>query len=462
VFVTPPVSFEPVTPAEHPAVGGGSAEDTLWRQMSACGTVTCYAAYKEAYPNGRYVAAAEALMASLSAATVPPVPAAQQAPSELESDLGLSRDERRGVQVALNALGFSVGGADGLWGSRTRSGIERWQTGQGLASTGYLDAAGYKALLAEAEPVLAEQRRAEQRRAAEEARRRVPLPEMVSIRGGGYSMGSPEDEEGRDADERRHWVSVDDFKLAKHEVTVGEFGRFVEATGYRTDAEKNAGGREGCWAFEQGAWDWRAWANWRKPNKYQVSRDEDPVSCVSWNDAVAYVEWLSRESGQRFRLPTEAEWEFAARAGTQTARSWGDDPSEACDYANVADRTRVPPGNYRWDTKHECTDSAAFVAAVGSYRANAYGLYDMLGNVWEWTCSAYDEGYGGAEQRCVSKNDASRRVNRGGSWNNKPRNVRSANRNRNTPDNRNNNLGFRLAQSTRTFPEPPRRMIRWA
>ncbi len=274
-------------------------------------------------------------------------------------------------------------------------------------------------------------------------------PELVSIPGGCFQMGSPGSEEGRDDDERQHRICVEAFKLAKHEVTVGAFARFVAASGYKTDAERNVGGAEGCFTYDQDdadkAWNWRSWASWRRPNKYQDNRDEHPVACVSWNDAQAYIAWLNRETGRGYRLPSEAEWEYAARAGTQTARFWGEDADKACRYANVADATKLP-NNFSWTERHDCADGHAFASPVGRLEPNHWGLYDMLGNVWEWTCSAYDADYGGAEQRCAGKNHAGRVALRGGSWFNNPRWVRSASRSWHSPDIRVVNLGFRLAQ----------------
>ncbi|MCA9096669.1 MAG: SUMF1/EgtB/PvdO family nonheme iron enzyme, partial [Planctomycetaceae bacterium] len=210
-------------------------------------------------------------------------------------------------------------------------------------------------------------------------------------------------ETDRDEDERQHEVCVTAFEIGKDEVTVGEFKRFVEATNHRTDAERNVGGHEGCFAWSaidvKGAW--RAGIDWRKPGFTQ--RDNYPVVCVSWNDAMAYTVWLNRETGQSYRLPTEAEWEYAARAGTTTARYWGQDPDQACSYANVADQTKGPEG-LGWTEKHECNDGYWYPAPVGRFRANNWQLNDMLGNVWEWTCSLYDKDYGGAEKKCIKKN----------------------------------------------------------
>ena len=271
-------------------------------------------------------------------------------------------------------------------------------------------------------------------------------PAMVSITGGCFQMGSPESEEGRDSDERQHRMCVKDFALGQNEVTVGEFQRFMAATNYRTDAEKNADGKEGCfvWSATGGTWDWRAGLSWRKSGYSQ--QDTSPVVCVSWNDAQAYVKWLSRETGQSYRLPTEAEWEYAARAGTTSARYWGDDPNQACRYANVADQTKGTEG-HGWNNKHDCTDGYWYPAPVGTFQPNAWKLNDMLGNAWEWTCSTYDKDYGGVETKCIEKDATGPLAVRGGSWYYRPDWVRSALRDRGDPASRTGDLGFRLARS---------------
>ncbi len=272
-------------------------------------------------------------------------------------------------------------------------------------------------------------------------------PALVVIPAGEFQMGSPESEAGRGSDERRHRVKIEKtFALGQYEVTVGEFRRFVDAAGYRTDAERDVGAK-GCYAWNatDGKWDWRAGLNWRKPGYEQ--KDNYPVVCVSWNDALAYVKWLSDQTGQSYRLPTEAEWEYAARVGTTTARYWGDNPNQACRYANVADQTKGPEGN-SWNVKHDCTDGYWYSAPVGSFQPNDWKLYDILGNVWEWTCSEWDEKYGGAESRCSTNNGTTGPLAvRGGSWFGSPDRVRSAGRGRGAPSTRNNDVGCRLARS---------------
>jgi len=241
-------------------------------------------------------------------------------------------------------------------------------------------------------------------------------PALVELPGGCFQMGSPQGERGRDDDdERRHRVCVEAFRMGRYEVTFDEYDRFARATG------RDRPGDQG-------------WGRGRRP-----------VIDVSWHDAMAYADWLSKRTGRAYSLPTEAEWAYAARAGTQTARFWGEAAEEACSYANVYDRTSERVNDFSWSA-HGCDDGEAHTAPVGSYEANPWGLYDVVGNVWEWTCSVYDASYGGAERRCGQGGDGARRALRGGSWYDEPRDARSAFRIWNTPTFRLDLIGFRLAQ----------------
>jgi formylglycine-generating enzyme required for sulfatase activity len=277
--------------------------------------------------------------------------------------------------------------------------------------------------------------------------------EFVLVKGGCFQMGDVFGE--GEADEKpSHEACVNDFFMGRHEVTVAQFRRFVDATDYRTDAEKGTGNVNGCWADDRDdkekQWNWRGWANWKTPNKYQNNEDSHPVSCVSWNDAKASTNWLERSSGKTMRLPTEAEWEYAARGGTTTMRFWGSNPDQACQYANVADWTPLP-GRSNWNIKFECSDGYAFVAPVGSFQPNAHGLYDMLGNVWEWTSDWYGEKYYTESPRNNPQGPSSGqyRTLRGGSWDYGPRLVRASNRLSGAPANRDVNYGFRLLSPAR-------------
>nr|VFJ48811.1 MAG: Formylglycine-generating enzyme, required for sulfatase activity, contains SUMF1/FGE domain [Candidatus Kentron sp. FW] len=241
-------------------------------------------------------------------------------------------------------------------------------------------------------------------------------PEMVSIRSGCFQMGSPDSEKGRNDNERRHRVCVEGFALGKTEVTFAEYDRFARTTGRKQPDDKGWG------------------------------RGKRPVIYVSWKDATAYAEWLSGQTGKEYRLPTEAEWEYAARAGTTSRYYWGDDLEDklACNFANGADLT-AKEKNSGWTTNN-CRDGFVNTAPVGSFRPNGFGLFDMSGNVWEWTCSLFKENYDGSEQRCTSKGGDAGRALRGGAWFDVPWRLRSAFRSWYGPNEAFNSIGFRLAR----------------
>jgi len=260
-------------------------------------------------------------------------------------------------------------------------------------------------------------------------------PDMIKLPGGSFMMGSPTGEEGSEEDEHPpHEVKMNSFAIGKYEVTRAQFSAFVNESGY--DAGSS------CFIYGEGKVGQGTGRSWRDPAFQQDG--EHPVTCVSVADALAYTRWISRKTGKNYRLPTEAEWEYAARAGTNTARYWGEDPSEACQYANTGDQ-KAKQTFPSWKI-HECSDNYVYTAPVGRFQPNRFGLYDMLGNVWEWTCSAYDvSGYDGSELKCT-QNEKDNRVNRGGSWSSRPMYVRSANRIRLGPASRISELGFRLVR----------------
>ena len=232
-------------------------------------------------------------------------------------------------------------------------------------------------------------------------------PKMVVVPAGDFWMGSPESEKERDGDEGpRHKVTIaDPFAISKYEVTFEQWDACAEAGG----------------------------CNGYRPDDQGWSRGSRPVINVSWWDAKAYAEWLSRKTGQSYRSPSEAEWEYAARAGTITRYSFGDaiTPKDA---------------NY-------AESKIGKTAEVGAYPKNPWGLYDMHGNVWEWVEDVWHDSYNGAPVDGSAWTDgggnfSSRgRVVRGGSWYSNPRGLRSANRYRYQPDNRNSYLGFRVSRT---------------
>lgn len=271
-------------------------------------------------------------------------------------------------------------------------------------------------------------------------------PTMVVIPPGRFQMGSPDTEAGRDSDEGpRHGVTIPrPFALSRCEITVGQFRRFVREQGYVTTAEKQDS--SDCFVLNAETKEFKEekGANWRNPGFAQS--DEHPVVCVSREDAQAYASWLSQRTGAAYRLPTEAEWEYAARAGTETARYWGDQPQ--CGFANGAGLEAKAIAGEGW-TLADCRDPFVYTAPVASLEPNGFGLYDTAGNVWEWTADCWHEDYEGAPVDGTAwerGNDCGRRVIRGGSWFSDPAVLRSAFRGWSDPVDRDSYLGFRLAQ----------------
>ncbi len=241
-------------------------------------------------------------------------------------------------------------------------------------------------------------------------------PEMVVIPGGSFMMGSPGNEAERFGNEGpQHQVNIRRFALAKTEVTQRQ------------------------WVALMGS----------NPSEFKNCGLDCPVENVSWDDAQAYVRKLSEKTGQGYRLPSESEWEYAARGGSSSARPWGKNADAACRYANVGDQTtkaQVPGWSY---TIHNCNDGYAYTAPVGSYQSNGFGLYDMIGNAWEWTEDYWHDSYTGAPSdgsAWMTGGDSTQRVLRGGSWLNSPQLARSAHRNRLVTSNRYNYIGFRPAR----------------
>ena len=281
----------------------------------------------------------------------------------------------------------------------------------------------------------------------------LDCPRMVVIPAGEFTMGSLAAEAGRGVEEgpQRQVTIGQPFALGRSEVTVAEFRRYVEESGYRTEAERDTRA-QGCSGFiyadpAASSTEPQAVTSWRSPGLAQAQADPHPVLCVSWNDARAYAQWLSKKTGKRYRLPTESEWEYAARAGSITSRPWGDDPVQACRFANVADQSRFQ--TWGFGQKHECTDGHYFTAPAGGYAPNRFGLYDMIGNVWEWTEDCWNASYAGAPSDGAAwlSGDCAQRVCRGGSWSTVPRFARSATRHKNPADYRDNLTGFRLART---------------
>ena len=269
-------------------------------------------------------------------------------------------------------------------------------------------------------------------------------PEMVVVPAGRFMMGSPESEKGRYSSEGPvHEVTIGEpFAVGVYEVTVEEFRRFVEGTGRSTPKK--------CRTYENGGWNERSGRSWKKPGFRQDGRH--PVVCVSWDDAQAYVEWLSGKTGEAYRLLSESEWEYAARGGKGTSRYWGQGESGHCRHVNGADRAlkrRYSRYNLYWITD-SCDDGHAHTAPVGSFDANGYGLHDVMANVWEWVEDCWHEDYRGAPMdgsAWTAGGVCSSHVLRGGGWFTLPWDLRSAGRTSFTTAVRYDYLGFRVART---------------
>jgi eukaryotic-like serine/threonine-protein kinase len=264
------------------------------------------------------------------------------------------------------------------------------------------------------------------------------------IKPGKFLMGSPKEEAaGRfDNEGPQHEVEITKaFYMGACPVTKGQFAAFVKDDGYQTDAEKDGKGGESL-NLATVQWEQKPENTWRHPGFSQG--DDHPVVDVSWNDATAFCAWLSKKEGKTYELPTEAEWEYACRAGT-TTRFWcGDVDASLQGNANVADASLkakspgFPAGTVAWD------DGYMFTSPAGSFKANPWGLYDMHGNVWQWCADGYGPYQDGYIKDPNSNERPNRRVARGGSWWDRPRGCWSAYRGCFSPVMRNGVLGVRV------------------
>jgi formylglycine-generating enzyme required for sulfatase activity len=273
-------------------------------------------------------------------------------------------------------------------------------------------------------------------------------PPVVVIAAGSFRMGSPENETGRQENEGpRHRVTITrGFALGQREVTVEEFRRFIEDTGYHTQAE--LAGQSNIYDEPSGRLMDRNDVNWRHDFNGRRARGDLPVLHVNWYDARAYVQWLSERTGQSYRLPTEAEFEYAIRAGSVTAYWWGDGTPSGIIENMTGDGDKSGSGR-TWNIGFEgYSDRYWGPAPAGSFTANPFGLYDMAGNVSEWVADCWHETY----TRAPSDGSAwvnpgcGRRVVRGGYWASAPRAARSASRLSAAADVHGSVVGFRIAR----------------
>jgi len=247
---------------------------------------------------------------------------------------------------------------------------------------------------------------------------------MSMIKGDCFSMGDSQGDPGTD-NKLVHKVCISDYYVGKSEVTVGEFRSFVDATKYQTDAEKGSG----CFIFSKDTWGIDPDRNWKNPGYAQ--EDDNPVVCVSWNDATAFLEWKSSKTGTPHRLPTEAEWEYAARSGGKDDK-----------WSGTGDRGALD--SYCWFSKN----SRNSVHAVGMKEPNGYEVYDMSGNVWEWVNDWYADNYYNYSQsdNPQGPEEGMMKVMRGGSWFEDDEKVTTTFRFRGSTSFASTNIGFRYAK----------------
>jgi formylglycine-generating enzyme required for sulfatase activity len=286
-------------------------------------------------------------------------------------------------------------------------------------------------------------------------------PEMVALPGGEFRMGSTPEETARfalpaywaDRERPAHDVRVRPFAIAVHEVTRSEFARFAAATGYAP--------APGCFHFVGREWLMDEKRSWRAPlpEPDLQPREDHPVTCVNWHDAVAYAEWLSATTGRRYRLPSEAEWEYAARGGTTTAYWFADAPDDVCRHANVGDRSTARA--FGWEaTKSEyaalgdwravpCDDGYAATAPVRAFPPNPFGLHGTSGNANEWVADCWHDDHrdAPADGRARTQGgDCGLRVMRGQGWTGSAAIVRSAFRLKMNATDRRFTFGFRVVR----------------
>ncbi len=283
-------------------------------------------------------------------------------------------------------------------------------------------------------------------------------PALVVVPTGSALLGSTDAETTREGVVGEKWIGRDKpqytvtiarpFAMGKYEVTVGQYRRFAEETGRRDGPD--------CWIYNPAAAVTYKFENtqgvtWRDFSMLNHAlREDEPIACVSWQDAKAYVGWLSSKTGKAYRLPSEGEWEFAARAGSTTSRFWGDDRESACLYANIGDMTAATRFGWRDDPQYHfsCADGFAMYAPVGSFKPNAFGLYDTQGNVYEWAEDCFAETNAGAPTDGFARMgpDCSQRSLRGGGFGYYPQYERTSFRIGVQPDYRSFLLGFRVAR----------------
>ena len=414
----------------------------VWRDVQARGGKEHYEAYVQHYPRGRFVALARAAIKRL----------------ELK-EVQLRAEQRARVEPQFWETARQTNTPEGY-----QAYLQEYPSGRYVALAQAAMRTLQQAASSAARPLPARPPAADK-----EPLRLAALQALnwARLSGAEFPMGADFDElgEGSLVDETaqpQRTVKVANFEMGTLEVTVLQFRKFVEATGHVTEAE---GPQPGCVVpSKSGQWVPQPSANWRSPGHPQT--DSHPVVCVSWNDVQAYLQWLGG-AAERLRLPSEAEWEFAARAGTTTPRPWSDTAgffsrtwntvkpwaadrsSRACRHANVADEALAQ--KLEWPDAFTCSDSYVHPVPGGYFSGNNFGLSDMMGNVAEWTQDCWNPNHTGAPRDAKARisGDCTRHVVRGGSWASSQASIRSAARQAQPRSYRAADLGFRLARATK-------------
>ena len=373
------------------------ADEASWRIACKTNTPAAYQGYLDKWKHGRYTTAAAEKIEELS---------------NDEALWDFLNAHSGGDALEENLLEYLDAYPAGLHAKEAREQMVAFEQARARERVRAAEAAAEAQRQKEAEAEAAEKR-------PRGAVRIYRLPDMVLVKGGTFQMGEAPG----------YPVTLSDFEIGETAVTLAQFKAFIEDSQYQTDADK--GGWSYVWTGSR--YEQKNGVNWRCDVNGKIRPENEfnhPVIHVSWNDAVAYCDWLSQKvSGKKYRLPTEAEWEYAARGGHKAKKQF--------QYAGSDDLDEV--GWYTQNTKDTGT------RPVGQKKANELGLFDMSGNVWEWCNDWYAAYPTGAQTDPQGPAEGGYRVHRGGGWGDDAQNCRSAHRYYNGPTVRNYNFGFRLA-----------------
>ena len=276
-------------------------------------------------------------------------------------------------------------------------------------------------------------------------------PEMVVIPPGKFLIGSPAEEAGRQPDEgpQTEINFIRPFAVGRYEVTRAQYRAFLASTGHKVSGGCITDRRKpGTWASDEET-------SFDDPGYEQA--EYHPAACLSWNDANAYVTWLNSKTDGGYRLLSESEWEYVARAGSTAAYPWGASINDGCKFANGYDEAILARKGNLYASEAVayagCSDGFVNTAPVGSFKPNAFGVYDMIGNMGEWIADCATATYAGMKNDGTSQGgDCAKRMVRGGSWGTQPRQLRSAERMRYSPTDIDDSIGIRVAKTLTAAP----------